>query len=126
MRFRIELFVDDIDASIRFYERALGFRLVRREADYASLERAGAVLGLGSIAKLPADAPGPGFTRARLAGVRGAGVEIVLEVDDVDAALEAVQRAGYRPVEPLRDRPWGLRDFRVADPDGYYLRITHP
>jgi lactoylglutathione lyase len=124
MSFRIELFVDDIDASIRFYEGALGFRLVRREADYASLERGQAVLGLGAIAKLPATGEGPGFTRARLAGVRGAGVEIVLEVGDVDAALRAVERAGHRVVEPLRDRPWGLRDFRVADPDGYYLRIT--
>jgi lactoylglutathione lyase len=126
MRLRIELFVEDLDASIRFYEGALGFRLVRWEADYASLERGGAVLGLGSIAKLAADGPGPGFTRARLAGVRGAGVEIVIEVEDVDSALQAVLRAGVRVVEPLRDRPWGLRDFRIADPDGYYLRITHP
>jgi hypothetical protein len=28
-------------------------------------------------------------------------------------------------VEPLRSRPWGLTDFRVTDPDDYYLRITH-
>jgi lactoylglutathione lyase len=125
MRFRIELFVDDLDAAVRFYEGALGFRMTRREADYASLERGDAVLGLGAVAKLPADGEGPGFTRARLAGVRGAGVEIVLEVPDVDAALKAAQRAGVRVVEPLRERPWGLRDFRVVDPDGYYLRITH-
>ena len=111
MRFRLELFVDDIDASIRFYEDALGFRLVRRDVDYASLELEGAILGLGSIAKLPADGEGPGFTRARLSGVRGAGVEIVLEVSDVDAALRAVEQAGHPVVEPLRDRPWGLRDF---------------
>ncbi len=26
--------------------------------------------------------------------------------------------------EHMRDRPWGLRDFRVVDPDGYYLRLT--
>jgi lactoylglutathione lyase len=125
MRFRIELFVDDVDASIRFYENALGLRLVRRESDYASLERGGALLGLGAIATLPAYGHWPGFTRAGLAGARGAGVEIVLEVPDVDAALQAVEQAGHRVVEPLRDRPRGLRDFRVIDPDGYYLRITH-
>jgi hypothetical protein len=27
--------------------------------------------------------------------------------------------------EPLQLRPWGLYDFRLTDPDGYYLRITH-
>ncbi len=124
MAFRIELFVDDLDTSIVFYERALGFRLVRRERDYASLERAGAVLGLAPMAKLPPTGNGPGFTRERLAGVRGAGVEIVLEVPDVDAALAVIQQSGHPLVEPLHHRPWGLRDFRVVDPDGYYLRIT--
>jgi lactoylglutathione lyase len=24
----------------------------------------------------------------------------------------------------IADRPWGVRDFRLLDPDGYYLRIT--
>ena len=67
---------------------------------------------------------GPG-SRARVAGARGAGVEIVLEIPDVDAAAEAAVEAGYRLAEPVRERPWGLRDFRVVDPDGYYLRITH-
>ena len=39
MRFRIELFVIDLDRSIRFYEDALGFVVDRSEADYASLRR---------------------------------------------------------------------------------------
>jgi lactoylglutathione lyase len=114
VRFRLELFVENLDVSIRFYEAALGFRLVRRDPDYASLERGDAILGLGPIAKLPADADGPGFTQARLAGDRGAGVEIVLEVDDLDAALEDVRRDGARVVEPLRDRLWGLHGARQS------------
>jgi predicted enzyme related to lactoylglutathione lyase len=124
MSFRIELFVADLDTSIRFYEQVLGFELERRETDYASLRRGGAVLGLGSIAKLPAVASPPGFSQERLAGNRGSGVEIVLEVDDLDAALARVERAGAPLAAPLQQRPWGLRDFRLADPDGYYLRVT--
>ena len=79
MDFRIELFVADLDASIRFYEVALGFGLDRREDDYASLRRGQAVLGLGAVSKLPLDAPGPGFTQSRMAADPGAGVEIVFE-----------------------------------------------
>jgi lactoylglutathione lyase len=123
MRLRTELFVEDLDTSIGFYA-ALGFAVERREHDYASLRWGDAVIGLGPIAKLPPDGPGPGFTQERLAGARGAGVEIVLEVDDLDAALAVVRAAGHRLAEPPQDRPWGLRDFRLADPDGYYLRIT--
>ena len=53
-----------------------------------------------------------------------AGVEIVLEVDDVAAAHDRVLAAGYPVEEDLRRRPWGLTDFRLHDPAGYYLRIT--
>ncbi len=121
MRLRIELFVDDLDTSIAFYERVLGFELTRRDERYASLRRGTAVLGLGPAATLPEHGPGPGFTQERLAANRGAGVEIVLEVEDLEAALAD---AAHAVAEPLQDRPWGLRDFRVSDPDGYYVRVT--
>ena len=65
----------------------------------------------------------PGFTQSRLAAGRGAGVEIVLEVDDLDAVYESCAAAGV-VAEGLTDRPWGLRDFRFTDPDGYYVRVT--
>jgi hypothetical protein len=58
---------------------------------------------------------------------RGVGAEIVLEVRDVDAAYEtALRHADVRGgrIEAIEDRTWGLQDFRVIDPDGYYLRIT--
>jgi lactoylglutathione lyase len=124
MRFRIELFVRDVEASIRFYERALGFQVERRESDYASLRRGDAVLGLAPVAKLPPTGESPGFTRERVSATRGAGVEIVLEVDDLDAAIRRVDGAGYPVAERLQWRDWGLRDFRLLDPDGYYVRVT--
>jgi uncharacterized glyoxalase superfamily protein PhnB len=83
------------------------------------------VVGLGPIAKLPAAAPGPGFSQERLAGDRGAGVEIVLEVEDLDEAFARAQGTGQPIAEPPRLQPWGLRDFRLADPDGYYIRVTN-
>ncbi len=51
-------------------------------------------------------------------------MEIVLEVEDVDGWYRRVSDSGYPVSEPLRERPWGLRDFRIVDPDGYYLRLT--
>jgi catechol 2,3-dioxygenase-like lactoylglutathione lyase family enzyme len=123
----MELFVDDLDVSVAFYTQVLGFEVVRRGADYVSLCRGTVVLGLGPVAKLPETGEGGGFTRSRLAGDKGAGVEIVLELDD-EAQLTALYnhcRARTGIVEPLQHRPWGLQDFRIVDPDGYYLRLTH-
>jgi hypothetical protein len=87
------------------YEDALGLVLERSEADYASLRRGDAVLGIAPAAKLPPNGHGPGFTQERLAGVRGAGVETVLEVDDLQAALARVDRTGRSVAEPIHPCP---------------------
>ena len=54
-------------------------------------------------------------------------MEIVVEVNDVHAAFtraaDAVVSYDGR-LEQLDDRPWGRTDFRVIDPDGYYVRVT--
>ena len=123
MGLRLELFVEDMEASIAFYTRVLAFDLTRHEpGDYASLRRGDVVLGLGPVAKLPEE--GGYFGRDISAWRRGLGVEIVLEVDEVQEWSDRVAKTGHPILEPLQDRYWGLRDFRVSDPDGYYLRVT--
>jgi hypothetical protein len=52
------------------------------------------------------------------------GVEIVLEVDYLHAERDRIRLAGWPIQEDIKRRPWGLQDFRVLDPDGYYLRFT--
>jgi lactoylglutathione lyase len=120
---RLELFALDMEASIAFYTRVLAFELVRHEpGDYASLRLGGVVLGIGPVAKLPEE--GGYFGREIAALRRGLGVEIVIEVDDVEGCHGRVAASGHTILEPLQGRPWGLKDFRICDPDGYYLRIT--
>lgn len=50
--------------------------------------------------------------------------EIVIEVGDVRQVHRDLQERGVVITEGLEERPWGLVDFRVTDPDGYYLRFT--
>lgn len=56
---------------------------------------------------------------------RGYGVEIVLMVEDIDKFYENA-KTFCNVVEELQVRPWGLKDFRIDDPFGYYLRFTTP
>jgi catechol 2,3-dioxygenase-like lactoylglutathione lyase family enzyme len=120
---RLELFVEDMVASIAFYTQVLAFEVVRHEPDdYASLRWGNAELGIGPVAKLPEK--GGYFGRDISFHRRGLGAEIVLEVDDVEEWHARVGASGHAILESLQDRPWGLRDFRIADPNGYYLRIT--
>lgn len=54
---------------------------------------------------------------------KGYGVEIVLMVEDIKRFYETVKEK-IEIFEPLQFRPWGLEDFRVVDPFGFYLRFT--
>jgi lactoylglutathione lyase len=123
MGLRLELFVEDMGESVSFYRRVLGFEVVREEpGDYASLRSGDVMLGIGPVAKLPET--GGYFTRSIASQRRGLGVEIVMEVDDLSAAHRRVLDSGHPVFEPPQQRPWGLWDFRIVDPDGYYLRFT--
>ena len=114
---RIEIFPDDLDAAVDFYTRVLGFAVVRDQRDaespYVALRRGAIRIG----AAHRSDPVEPRFRRPPT------GVEIVLEVPDVAAERDRV--ADLWPLEEdLVDRHWGLTDFRVLDPAGYYVRIT--
>lgn len=123
---RFELFVSDLEASIRFYETVLGFVATgaRNGNDYVPLSNGNATIGLQQFAAL---APEHHFRRIGNGVPMGVGVELVFEVDDVEAAynraLETAEGLGGS-TELINDRPWGRRDFRVIDPDGYYLRVS--
>src|ERR1700733_7034791 len=118
MTLRFEIFPDDLDATVYFYMRVLGFRLTADRRDqrdeYVSLQRGS--VRVGAVRRVVPD--------VRAARLPPAGVELVLEVDDVTAERDRVTAAGWPLVEGLQDRPWGLKDFRILDPAGYYLRIT--
>lgn len=110
-------------ASIAFYTRVLAFEVARHEpGDYPSLRWGSVILGIGPVSKLPEESGY--FGRDISAYHRDLGVEIVLEVDGLDGWRDRVAASGHPILEPLQERPWGLRNFRISDPDGYYLRIT--
>jgi catechol 2,3-dioxygenase-like lactoylglutathione lyase family enzyme len=49
--------------------------------------------------------------------------DISIEVDDIDAALKSVRKAGF-PIDygPV-DEPWGVRRFYVRDPFGKLVNV---
>ena len=116
-----ELFVRDIDASLRFYVEQLGFRTVRRESGFA-------VVALGDAHLLLAtpDETVQAMANWLAAGPRGVGVHIRIMVDAVDALYQRASASSATVVRGLDDRAYGLRDFIIADPDGFLLRFASP
>jgi PhnB protein len=73
------------------------------------------------------------FTRAPI-GPRPSGgkqpVEIYLEVDDVDALHNRLNKKGVAISDPLTVQWWGDRTFKLLDPNGYeiwfYTNVGEP
>ena len=49
--------------------------------------------------------------------------DLSIEVDDVDAALDAMKIAGFAIEYGPADEPWGVRRFYVRDPFGRLVNI---
>jgi catechol 2,3-dioxygenase-like lactoylglutathione lyase family enzyme len=49
----------------------------------------------------------------------------VLDVDSVYSAFSTSElpKSGIPRMDSLQDKPWGLREFAIVDPDGNLLRI---
>jgi catechol 2,3-dioxygenase-like lactoylglutathione lyase family enzyme len=114
---KFELFVTDVDEATRFYS-TLGFTRVERKPDgYTTLRSGGTVVALSPV---------PSWLPLRwLAFLRQPplGTEIVFYSDRIEELRAALETAGYGPGE-IELRPWGNRDFRVSDWEGYYVRVS--
>jgi predicted enzyme related to lactoylglutathione lyase len=100
----------DFDRSLRFYAESLGLHVYR---EWGSGSARGVVFFLGG-----------GFLE--LSGSSRTGINenvgLWLQVRDVDAAGRELQEAGVDIIELPTDKPWGLREMQIRDPDG--LRIV--
>lgn len=130
---KIELFVSSIEESAGFYNRALGFEVgTTREVileghllRHTPVWNGPTIIGLGHLSSL---SPAHHLRRAGLSAARGIGVEFCLYVEDVELEFyyTRASRGCGSKIEPLALQPWGARDFRVIDPDGYYVRVSAP
>jgi catechol 2,3-dioxygenase-like lactoylglutathione lyase family enzyme len=106
----VELSVHDLTRSIAFYQ-ALGFDLLREKERFAVLAWEGHQLFLQQGDSLPE----PAATAV---------VNVRVMVPDVDQIWQRASQLGPRIVVPIGDRHYGLRDFTIADPDGFELRFA--
>ena len=123
----IELHVPDFEKTKEFYGK-LGFQVVREEKPeekkgYLVLRKDNTILcfwpGNDSVWEQTYFKQFPKETK------RGYGVEIVIIVEDIENFYDEV-KSFAKIVGYLQRRPWGVKDFRIEDPFGFYLRFTEP
>lgn len=113
-----EIVVRDMKRSAAFY-RALGFELLRDGGDFVELTWEDHRLFLAELSA---------FHDVSHAGVPerpafpAANVRVM--VPNVDDHWKVANTIGAPVIVPVADRYYGLRDFTIADPDGFGIRFA--
>ena len=105
----VEVFVGDLERSIKFYT-SLGFDLLDRRGTFAVLAWEKHYYFLDQQSDL---APVTGPPRAN----------VRVMVADVDSVWADCKNKQLPIIAPIADRSYGLRDFTLADPDGFGVRF---
>jgi catechol 2,3-dioxygenase-like lactoylglutathione lyase family enzyme len=117
LRSRVLLRPRDLEASLAFYEAALG---LHRSREFGSAPNRGVVLFLGGGTELELhEGGGPDPDAASPSGVR-----LWLQVPDVDLAVAELAAAGVSAEELPEQKSWGLIEAVVLDPDGLPLVLV--
>ncbi|MBI4260362.1 MAG: VOC family protein [Actinobacteria bacterium] len=120
------LYVEDLEASVRFYRDVVGLPFKFAAAGYAEFATEGTRFALLDRRLLP-DLIGLDPRRV-LDGAGEAGVvprsEVAILVEDVDVEADRLREAGVRVLFGPVDRSWGHRTLHVADPDGHVLELA--
>lgn len=108
------LAVPDVRVSAAFFVDGLGFEVVMEPPGWIFVAKDGCMVMLGQCP----DAIHP-------SSLGDHGYFAYLRVDDADAYLARLTAAGFAPLYPIEDKPWGMREFAVRTPDGHRMTIGH-
>ena len=113
----------EVQASIRFWQEAVGFTVARTYENEGKL--AGAVVTAGNCSIILNQDDGQlGWDR-----IKGQGFYLqinVASIADVDATAARIKAAGGTLLNEPSDRPWGARMFQFKDLDGFKLGVSAP
>ena len=117
------LYVEDVPATLSFYERAFGLkrRMLHESGDYGELNTGDTSLSFSSL-KLMTDL-GKSPAKANLSAPT---FEIAFETDAVGEALGRAIKAGATLVQEIREEPWGQTTSYVTDENGFLIEICSP
>ena len=120
----VTLGVRDVEASLAFYTRGLGFRQVQHLPGEIAFVQAGhgLMLALWNVGSMPSEYGDVGFGPSAPPVSLGHNAASPVDVEQLHRRAVA---AGATSVTEPGERPWGGTSACVADPDGYRWDFVH-
>ncbi|MBX9393672.1 VOC family protein [Streptomyces sp. TRM72054] len=115
----VELAYADPDGAVDWLVQVFGFRLLLKQPVSGAVQHADLDTGGGIVMVRP--------TGGRHSGTCTGGhtcKQIIVWVPDVDEHFARSTAAGAHIVQPLMDKPWGLRQYLVRDLEGHLWEFT--
>jgi catechol 2,3-dioxygenase-like lactoylglutathione lyase family enzyme len=119
----VNLLVRDVARAAAFQREVLGCTLVYADPDFAVLRHGSAEWMLHAD---HAFAEHPLLALTGDGALRGVGVEFRLYEAEPDACEARARAAGHTVLAPTTDKPHGLRECVLIDPDGYAWVPSRP
>jgi lactoylglutathione lyase len=116
-------YVEDVPASVRFYEEAFGLqtKFITPDNDYAEMLTGETTLSFASHALIEPQIPG-GYLRSE-PGHKPFGLELGFVTTDVSEAVNKAVQAGAVEVAPPIVKPWGQTVAYVRDCNGFLIEL---
>jgi uncharacterized glyoxalase superfamily protein PhnB len=119
------LYVDDVEATVAFYERAFGLkRKLLVPDEFGELETGATSLSFAARSHMAKHLPIP-VQRSGLAN-DAPPLEVALVTDDVEGSFEKAVAAGAVLVARPARKPWGQTVGYVRDNNGFLVEICTP
>jgi lactoylglutathione lyase len=116
----ITLFVEDLQATKRFYAEVFGLGIAYEDDDSAVFDFGNAIINLlRTEAATELIHPAPVASAAH-----GSRAQYTIEVEDVDAVCAELVGRGVELLNGPMDRPWGIRTASFRDPAGHIWEIA--
>ena len=116
----ITLFVEDLDAAKRFYQEVFGLPVHFEDPNSAVFRFGDTLINVLEISEAHGlISPGIGAPLGS-----GSRVQCTIDVEDVDAMCEVLERKGVELLNGPMDRPWGVRTASFTDPAGHIWEIA--
>jgi catechol 2,3-dioxygenase-like lactoylglutathione lyase family enzyme len=116
----ITLFVEDLDATKRFYREVFGLPIHYEDDASAVFMFGDTMVNLLNVSAAP-ELIAPAAVGSADAGAR---FQFTLAVDDVDAMCAELSKRGVELLNGPIDRPWGIRTASFRDPAGHIWEIA--